>query len=244
MNQFKDVFPGRRRAPYKRAVDTQKCIRVGGKHNDLEEVGYTYHHTFFEMLGNWSFGDYFKEEAIPLAWELLTKHFGLDPKRLLVTVFHDDEDAYRIWRKVAGISDDRIIRIATTDNFWEMGETGPCGPCSEILLDRGAKIAGGPPGSAGPGRRPLHRALEHRVHAVQPARGPASAWRCRPLVDTGMGFERMSAVLQGVQSNYDTDLFKALICGLGGGDRRARPSGEHLRRPTASSPTTCARRAS
>ena len=150
MVQFKNVFTGQETRPYTRAATSQKCVRAGGKHNDLDNVGYTArHHTFFEMLGNFSFGDYFKELAIPLAWELVTKDYGLDPKRLLVTIYHDDEDAYRIWKKVTGFSDDKIIRIATSDNFWAMGDTGPCGPCSEIFFDQGDKVAGGPPGSGG-----------------------------------------------------------------------------------------------
>ncbi len=149
MVQFKNVFTGQEKRPYTRATTSQKCVRAGGKHNDLDNVGYTArHHTFFEMLGNFSFGDYFKELAIPLAWELVTKDYGLDPKRLLITIYHDDEDAYRTWKKVTGFADDRIIRIATSDNFWAMGDTGPCGPCSEIFFDQGDKVAGGPPGSA------------------------------------------------------------------------------------------------
>src|SRR5213082_3492059 len=149
MNQFKDVFLGLEKRGYNRATTSQKCVRAGGKHNDLDNVGYTNrHHTFFEMLGNFSFGDYFKELAIPLAWELVTKHFALDPKKLVVTIYHDDEAAYRTWKKVTGFSDSKIIRIATSDNFWSAGDTGPCGPCSEIFLDQGDKIAGGPPGSA------------------------------------------------------------------------------------------------
>src|SRR5262249_46279479 len=153
MVQFKNVFTGQETRPYTRATTAQKCVRAGGKHNDLDNVGYTNrHHTFFEMLGNFSFGDYFKELAIPMAWELVTKDFALKPKDLLVTIYHDDEDAYRIWKKVTGFSDSRLIRIATSDNFWAMGDTAPCGPCSEIFIDQdpnGTKrIAGGPPGSA------------------------------------------------------------------------------------------------
>src|SRR5665648_259227 len=149
MVQFKNVFTGLEKRPYSRAVTAQKCVRAGGKHNDLDNVGYTArHHTFFEMLGNFSFGNYFKADAIPFAWNLITKEFGLDSKRLYVTVYHDDEEAYGIWKKVTGFSDDKIIRIATSDNFWSAGDTGPCGPCSEIFLDQGDKVAGGPPGSA------------------------------------------------------------------------------------------------
>ena len=148
MVQFKNVFTGLEHRDYVRAATSQKCVRAGGKHNDLDNVGYTArHHTFFEMLGNFSFGDYFKENAIPFAWDLLTKEFGLPKEKLLVTIYHDDEQAAEIWRKVAGLPDERIIRIATMDNFWMMGATGPCGPCSEIFIDQGEAVAGGPPGS-------------------------------------------------------------------------------------------------
>src|SRR5436190_8695089 len=212
MVQFKNVFTGQETRSYTRAVTAQKCVRAGGKHNDLDNVGYTNrHHTFFEMLGNFSFGDYFKERAIPLAWELVTKEFGLDPKRLYVTIYHDDEDAYRTWKKVAGFSDDKIIRIATSDNFWSAGETGPCGPCSEIFLDQGDKVAGGPPGSAD---QDGDRYLEfwNLVFMQYEQRGPGDRVDLpRPSIDTGMGLERMTAILQGVQSVYDIDLFKALI---------------------------------
>ena len=193
-------------------MTAQKCVRAGGKHNDLDNVGYTNrHHTFFEMLGNFSFGDYFKELAIPLAWELVTRDFGLDPKRLVITIYHDDEEAYRTWKKVTGFSDDRIIRIATSDNFWAMGDTGPCGPCSEIFLDQGDKVAGGPPGSAD---QDGDRYLEfwNLVFMQYEQRGPGDRIDLpKPSIDTGMGLERMTAILQGVQSVYDIDLFKALI---------------------------------
>jgi alanyl-tRNA synthetase len=212
MVQFKNVFTGQELRPYTRATTAQKCVRAGGKHNDLDNVGYTNrHHTFFEMLGNFSFGDYFKETAIPLAWELVTKHFGLDPKRLLVTIYHDDEDAYRLWKKVAGFPDDKVIRIATSDNFWSAGETGPCGPCSEIFIDQGDKVAGGPPGSAD---QDGDRYLEfwNLVFMQYEQRGPGDRVNLpKPSIDTGMGLERMTAILQGVQSVYDIDLFKALI---------------------------------
>jgi len=149
MVQFKNVFTGAEKRAYSRATTAQKCVRAGGKHNDLENVGYTArHHTFFEMLGNFSFGDYFKDRAIELAWNLITKEYGVPKDKLTVTVYADDEDAARYWKKIAGLGDDRIIRIATSDNFWAMGETGPCGPCSEIFYDHGDKIPGGPPGSA------------------------------------------------------------------------------------------------
>src|ERR1700722_17113663 len=148
MNQFKDVFTGLEKRDYSRATSAQKVVRAGGKHNDLDNVGYTRrHHTFFEMLGNFSFGDYFKPLAIELAWQLLTREFGLQKDRLLVTVYHDDDEAYALWRKIAGFSDSKIIRIADTDNFWALGDTGPCGPCSEIFYDQGDKLKGGPPGS-------------------------------------------------------------------------------------------------
>ena len=212
MVQFKNVFTGQETRSYSRATTSQKCVRAGGKHNDLDNVGYTNrHHTFFEMLGNFSFGDYFKERAIPLAWELVTKDFGLNPKRLLVTIYHDDEDAYRIWKKVAGFSDDRIIRIATSDNFWSAGDTGPCGPCSEIFLDQGDKVPGGPPGSAD---QDGDRFLEfwNLVFMQYEQRAPGDRVSLpRPSIDTGMGLERMTAILQGVQSVYEIDLFKALI---------------------------------
>jgi alanyl-tRNA synthetase len=212
MVQFKNVFTGQERRSYTRAVTAQKCVRAGGKHNDLDNVGYTNrHHTFFEMLGNFSFGDYFKALAIPLAWELTTKVFGLDKKRLLVTIYHDDEDAYRIWKKVAGFSDDKIIRIATSDNFWSAGDTGPCGPCSEIFLDQGDRVPGGPPGSPD---EDGDRFLEfwNLVFMQYEQRGPGDRVDLpKPSIDTGMGLERMTAILQGVQSVYEIDLFKALI---------------------------------
>jgi alanyl-tRNA synthetase len=212
MVQFKNVFTGQETRPYTRAVTAQKCVRAGGKHNDLDNVGYTNrHHTFFEMLGNFSFGDYFKELAIPLAWELVTKDFGLNPKRLVITIYHDDEEAYRTWKKVTGFSDDRIIRIATSDNFWAMGDTGPCGPCSEIFLDQGDKVAGGPPGSAD---QDGDRYLEfwNLVFMQYEQRGPGDRINLpKPSIDTGMGLERMTAILQGVHSVYEIDLFKALI---------------------------------
>jgi alanyl-tRNA synthetase len=212
MVQFKNVFTGQEKRPYTRATTSQKCVRAGGKHNDLDNVGYTArHHTFFEMLGNFSFGDYFKERAIPLAWELVTKGFGLDPKRLLVTIYHTDEDACRIWKKVAGFSDDRIIRIASSDNFWSAGDTGPCGPCSEIFFDQGDKVKGGPPGSPD---EDGDRFLEfwNLVFMQYDQRGPGDRVDLpKPSIDTGMGLERMTAILQGVYSNYEIDLFKALI---------------------------------
>ncbi|OYW54829.1 MAG: alanine--tRNA ligase [Hyphomicrobium sp. 32-62-53] len=216
MVQFKNVFTGQEMRPYSTAASSQKCVRAGGKHNDLDNVGYTArHHTFFEMLGNFSFGDYFKERAIELAWTLITKDYGLDPKRLMVTVYHDDDDAFRIWKKLTGFADSRIIRIPTSDNFWAMGDTGPCGPCSEIFYDHdpdGKKgIFGGPPGSAdADGDRFIE--IWNLVFMQYEQRGPGDRVSLpKPSIDTGMGLERISAVLQGVHDNYDTDLFRALI---------------------------------
>ncbi len=212
MVQFKNVFTGQEVRSYKRAATAQKCVRAGGKHNDLDNVGYTArHHTFFEMLGNFSFGDYFKERAIEMAWTLVTKEYGLDPKRLLVTVYHEDDEAHRIWKKISGFSDDKIIRIPTSDNFWAMGDTGPCGPCSEIFFDHGPKIAGGPPGSKdADGDRFIE--IWNLVFMQFEQRGPGDRVELpRPSIDTGMGLERISAVLQGTHDNYETDLFKALI---------------------------------
>ncbi len=212
MVQFKNVFTGVEKRPYSRAASSQKCVRAGGKHNDLDNVGYTArHHTFFEMLGNFSFGDYFKDGAIELAWNLITRHFDLPKDRLLVTVYHDDDEAYGLWKKIAGFSDDRIIRIATSDNFWSMGETGPCGPCSEIFLDQGEHIAGGPPGSPDEdGDRFLEfwNLVFMQYEQISPSeRVPLP----RPSIDTGMGLERIAALLQGVTSTYQTDLMRALI---------------------------------
>ncbi len=212
MVQFKNVFTGQEVRPYKTAASSQKCVRAGGKHNDLDNVGYTArHHTFFEMLGNFSFGDYFKERAIELAWNLITKEYGLDPKRLLVTVYHEDEDAARIWKKLTGFADSKIIRIPTSDNFWSMGDTGPCGPCSEIFYDHGPKIPGGPPGSAdADGDRFIE--IWNLVFMQFEQRGPGDRVALpKPSIDTGMGLERISAVLAGTHDNYETDLFKALI---------------------------------
>ncbi|MFE1601496.1 alanine--tRNA ligase [Methylobacterium sp. ID0610] len=212
MVQFKNVFTGVEKRPYQRAVTAQKCVRAGGKHNDLDNVGYTArHHTFFEMLGNFSFGDYFKPLAIELAWNLVTKEFGIDKERLLVTVYADDEDAAALWRKIAGFSDDRIIRIGTSDNFWQMGDTGPCGPCSEIFIDQGPELWGGPPGSPDEdGDRFLEfwNLVFMQYEQIEPGNRLSLP---RPSIDTGMGLERMAAILQGVKSNYDTDLFRSLI---------------------------------
>ncbi len=212
MVQFKNVFTGLEHRAYNRATTSQKCVRAGGKHNDLDNVGYTArHHTFFEMLGNFSFGDYFKEDAISFAWNLITKEFGLPKDKLLVTVYHTDEDAANYWKKIAGLSDDRIIRIATSDNFWAMGDTGPCGPCSEIFFDHGDHIWGGPPGSPdedGDRFIEIWNLVFMQFEQVTPEQRIDLP---RPSIDTGMGLERVAAVLQGVHDNYDIDLFKALI---------------------------------
>jgi alanyl-tRNA synthetase len=212
MVQFKNVFTGLEQRHYKTAATAQKCVRAGGKHNDLDNVGYTArHHTFFEMLGNFSFGDYFKERAIELAWNLITKEFGIDAKRLLVTVYHTDDDAFNLWKRIAGLSDDKIIRIPTSDNFWAMGDTGPCGPCSEIFYDHGDHIWGGPPGSP---EEDGDRFIEIWNLVFMQFEQVTKEQRIdlpRPSIDTGMGLERIAAVLQGKHDNYDIDLFRALI---------------------------------
>ncbi len=212
MVPFKNVFTGLESRPYITATSSQKCVRAGGKHNDLDNVGYTArHHTFFEMLGNFSFGDYFKERAISLAWNLITREWGIDPNRLTVTVYHTDDEAFDLWRKIAGLPESRIIRIATNDNFWSMGDTGPCGPCSEIFYDHGDHIAGGPPGSPDEdGDRFVEIWNLVFMQFEQSADGTRTALP-RPSIDTGMGLERVAAVMQGVHDNYDTDTFKALI---------------------------------
>ncbi|WP_320179596.1 alanine--tRNA ligase [Roseovarius pacificus] len=212
MVQFKNLFTGVEHRDYTRATTSQKCVRAGGKHNDLDNVGYTArHHTFFEMLGNFSFGDYFKEQAIPYAWDLLTKDFGLNKDKLLVTVFHTDDEAADIWKKYAGLSDDRIIRIDSDDNFWSMGATGPCGPCTEIFYDHGPSIWGGPPGSA---EEDGDRFIEiWNLVFMQNERFEDGSMRALDMqsIDTGMGLERIGALLQGKHDNYDTDLLRALI---------------------------------
>jgi alanyl-tRNA synthetase len=212
MVQFKDVFLGREDRPYVRAVSSQRCVRAGGKHNDLENVGYTArHHTFFEMLGNFSFGDYFKREAIRFAWEFLTGVLGIPPERLWITIYDQDTEAEQIWLDDVGIDPARFSRIGTKDNFWSMGDTGPCGPCSEIFYDHGAGIPGGPPGSAeAEGDRYIeiwNLVFMQFDRAADGALTPLP----KPSVDTGMGLERIAAVVQGVHSNYDTDLFRPLV---------------------------------
>src|SRR5436190_3938944 len=206
MVPFKNYFTGAEAPPYPRAASSQKAVRAGGKHNDLDNVGYTArHHTFFEMLGNFSFGDYFKEAAIESAWTLLTREFRIPAEKLLVTVYAEDAEAPVLWKKIAGLSDDRIIRIATSDNFWSMGDTGPCGPCSEIFYDHGAHIPGGPPGSPDEdGDRFVEIwnlvFMQYEQHA-----GGERTDLPKPSIDTGMGLERLAAVLQHVHSNYEID---------------------------------------
>ncbi|WP_442958296.1 alanine--tRNA ligase [Pontibaca methylaminivorans] len=212
MVQFKNLFTGVEHRDYSRATTAQKCVRAGGKHNDLDNVGYTArHHTFFEMLGNFSFGDYFKEQAIPFAWELITREFGIPADRLWVTVFHTDDEAAEIWKKVSGLPDERILRIATDDNFWTMGPTGPCGPCSEIFFDHGEKYWGGPPGSPEEdGDRFVEIWNLVFMQYEQMADGTRRDLEARSI-DTGMGIERVAALLQGTNDNYATDLMRALI---------------------------------
>ncbi|WP_438748074.1 alanine--tRNA ligase [Pararhizobium sp. O133] len=239
MVQFKNVFTGLEQRPYSTAATAQKCVRAGGKHNDLDNVGYTArHHTFFEMLGNFSFGDYFKEQAIELAWNLITKDFTIDAKRLLVTVYHTDDEAFGLWKKIAGLSDDRIIRIPTSDNFWAMGDTGPCGPCSEIFYDHGDHIWGGPPGSKDEDGDRFIEIWNLVFMQYEQVTKEERVNLPRPSIDTGMGLERVAALLQGKHDNYDIDLFRALIAASeeatgvkAEGDRRAshRVIADHLR---------------
>ncbi len=227
MVQFKNVFTGLDKRPYARAATAQKCVRAGGKHNDLENVGYTArHHTFFEMLGNFSFGDYFKERAIELAWNLLTREFGIARDRLMVTVYAEDDDAAGLWARIAGLPRSRIVPIATSDNFWAMGEVGPCGPCSEIFYDHGAAIPGGPPGSAdADGDRFVEIWNLVFMQYEQVGVGERRSLP-HPSIDTGMGLERIAAVLQGRHDNYDIDLFRALIMASADASGVA-PDGEH-----------------
>ncbi|SDP02983.1 alanyl-tRNA synthetase [Phyllobacterium sp. YR620] len=212
MVQFKNVFTGIEHRPYNRATTSQKCVRAGGKHNDLDNVGYTArHHTFFEMLGNFSFGDYFKEEAISLAWNLITREFGLPKDKLTVTVYHTDDAAAGFWKKIAGLPEEKIIRIATSDNFWAMGDTGPCGPCSEIFYDHGSEIWGGPPGSADEDGDRFIEIWNLVFMQFEQVTKEQRIDLPRPSIDTGMGLERLAAVLQGKHDNYDIDLFQTLI---------------------------------
>ena len=239
MVQFKNVFTGVEKRPYSTATSAQKCVRAGGKHNDLDNVGFTArHHTFFEMLGNFSFGDYFKDHAIELAWNLLTKDWGLPKDKLMVTVYEDDDEALGLWKKIAGLSEDRIVRLGAKSNFWQMGDTGPCGPCSEIFYDHGEHVWGGPPGSPEEdGDRWIEIWNLVFMQFEQHADGSRTALP-RPSIDTGMGLERVSAVMQGVHDNYDIDLFKALIGAAasvtnvdpkGDGNRSLRVIADHLR---------------
>ena len=215
MVQFKNLFTGVERRDYTRATTSQKCVRAGGKHNDLDNVGYTArHHTFFEMLGNFSFGDYFKTEAIPFAWELVTKGFEVDKNRLYVTVYHTDDEAAEIWKKT-GVPEDRIIRIATSDNFWQMGPTGPCGPCTEIFYDHGDHIPGGPPGSPD---EDGDRFIEiWNIVFMQNERFEDGTMRDLDMqsIDTGMGLERIASLLQGSHDIYQTDQMRALDRSVG-----------------------------
>jgi len=212
MVQFKNVFTGLEKKDYNKATTSQKCVRAGGKHNDLENVGYTpRHHTFFEMLGNFSFGDYFKEQAITYAWDLITKDFGIDKNRLYVTVFHEDDEAFNFWKKIAGLKNDRIIRIATSDNFWSMGETGPCGPCSEIFYDHGDHLKGGLPGTMNEDGDRFIEIWNLVFMQYEQISKEKRTDLPKPSVDTGMGLERVAALLQGTHDNYETDHFKKLI---------------------------------
>src|SRR5689334_9025695 len=239
MVPFKNVFTGLETRPYSQAASSQKCVRAGGKHNDLDNVGYTArHHTFFEMLGNFSFGDYFKDRAIELAWNLITKEWGLSPDRLTATVYHTDDEAFDLWKRISGLPESRIIRIPTKDNFWAMGDDGPCGPCSEIFYDHGEHIPGGPPGSPDEdGDRFVEIWNLVFMQFEQFANGDRNPLP-KPSIDTGMGLERVAAVLQGVHDNYDVDLFRDLIAksrelvgGVGGSSNGPshRVIADHLR---------------
>ncbi|NII59029.1 alanine--tRNA ligase [Sphingomonas aerolata] len=216
MVPFKNVFTGLESRPYTTATSSQKCVRAGGKHNDLDNVGYTArHHTFFEMLGNFSFGDYFKEQAITHAWTLLTKDWGLSPDKLTATVYHTDDEAFDLWKKIAGLPEHRIIRIPTKDNFWSMGDNGPCGPCSEIFYDHGDHIPGGPPGSPDEDGDRFVEIWNLVFMQYEQENAEIVGNLPKPSIDTGMGLERIAAVMQGVTDNYDTDTFKALIAASG-----------------------------
>ena len=228
MVQFKNVFTGLESRPYSRATTSQKCVRAGGKHNDLENVGYTArHHTFFEMLGNFSFGDYFKDLAIEHAWKLVTEEYGLPAEKLLVTVFSEDDEAFDLWKKIAGLSDDRIIRIPTSDNFWSMGDTGPCGPCSEIFYDHGEGIPGGPPGSPDEDGDRFIEIWNLVFMQFEQIDADTRENLPKPSIDTGMGLERIAAVLQGKHNNYDIDLMRNLIEASADASG-VEPDGDHL----------------
>ena len=212
MVQFKNVFTGLEKRDYKRAVTSQKCVRAGGKHNDLENVGYTpKHHTFFEMLGNFSFGDYFKNVAIELAWDLITKEFQISKDKLCVSVYADDKQTFDLWKKIAGLSENKIYKISTNDNFWSMGDLGPCGPCSEIFYDHGDHLKGGPPGSKDQDGDRFTEIWNLVFMQFEQISKEKRINLPKPSVDTGMGLERISALLQGTHDNYETDHFKTLI---------------------------------
>jgi len=215
MNQFKNYFTGVEAPKFKRAATSQKCVRAGGKHNDLDNVGFTArHHTFFEMLGNFSFGDYFKEEAIFYAWNLLTHEFEINKEKLLVTVYHTDDEAINLWKKIAGLPEEKIIRIATDDNFWSMGDVGPCGPCSEIFFDHGDKIFGSVPGTKDQDGDRFTEIWNLVFMQFEKHKDGKMVPLPKPCIDTGMGLERVASVLQGVHDNYETDTFKNLIGGI------------------------------
>jgi alanyl-tRNA synthetase len=236
MVQFKDLFLGLEKRNYLTAVSSQRCVRAGGKHNDLENVGYTTrHHTFFEMLGNFSFGDYFKEEAISYAWEFITEILKIDPKKLWITVYEEDEEAARIWLEKMHIDEDRLIKMGSASNFWSMGDTGPCGPCTEIFYDHGEGVEGGPPGSENEdGDRFVEIWNLVFMQFERMADGTMNELP-KPSVDTGMGLERIAAVMQGVESNYDIDIFKKLIAnikeiiGSNGSENHYRVIADHIR---------------
>lgn len=212
MNQFKNYFTGIEKPKFTRVATSQKCVRAGGKHNDLDNVGFTArHHTFFEMLGNFSFGDYFKEEAIFYAWDFLTKEIKIPKEKLLVTYYHTDEEAKNLWKKIAGLSDEKIIAINTNDNFWSMGETGPCGPCSEIFYDRGEKIFGGIPGSKDQDGDRFTEIWNLVFMQYERQANGEMINLPKPCIDTGMGLERLASVIQGVDDNYEIDSFKKII---------------------------------
>ena len=212
MNQFKNYFTGLEKPQFTRVATAQKCVRAGGKHNDLDNVGYTArHHTFFEMLGNFSFGDYFKEEAIFLAWSFLNQELKIPKEKLLVTVYHNDDEAFNLWQKIAGLGDDKIIRISTDDNFWSMGDVGPCGPCSEIFYDYGDKVFGGVPGSKNQDGDRFTEIWNLVFMQFDKKADGSKIALPKPSIDTGMGLERLASVMQGVGDNYQTDVFAKLI---------------------------------
>ena len=212
MVQFKNIFTGLEHREYNKAVSSQKCLRAGGKHNDLENVGRTArHHTFFEMLGNFSFGDYFKEKAIHQAWELLTKEYAIPKEKLLVTIYHNDKEAEELWKKISGFKDDKIIKIKTSDNFWSMGDTGPCGPCSEIFYDHGNTVEGGPPGSKNEDGDRFIEIWNLVFMQYEQISNNERISLPKPSIDTGMGLERISALLQNTHNNYETDMMKNLV---------------------------------